>query len=92
MEWEVGVSRYKLLSIAWINNKVLLYNTGNIQYPMINHNGKEILKRMHNIYACINSQAAQWVKNLPAVGETQMWVRALAWEEEGLAAHSRILA
>ena len=92
MEWEVGVSRYKLLSIAWINNKVLLYSTGNIQYPMINHNGKEILKRMHNIYACINSQAAQRVKNLPAVGETQMWVRALGWEEEGLAAHSRILA
>ena len=25
-----------------INNKVLLYSTGNyIQYPMINHNGKE---------------------------------------------------
>ena len=33
---EVGVSRYKLLSIGWINNKVLLYNTGNyIQHPVI---------------------------------------------------------
>ena len=42
MEWEVGVSRYKLLYIEWINNKVLLYSTENyIQYPMINHNGKE---------------------------------------------------
>ena len=30
------------LYIEWINNKVLLYSTGNyIQYPVINHNGKE---------------------------------------------------
>ena len=42
MEWEVGVSRCKLLHIEWINSKVLLYSTeNNIQYPMINHNGKE---------------------------------------------------
>ena len=41
-EWEVGVSRCKLLRTGWINNKVLLYSTENyIQYPMINHNGKE---------------------------------------------------
>ena len=40
--WEVGVSRCKLLYIEWINNKILLYSTDNyIQYPMINHNGKE---------------------------------------------------
>ena len=42
MDWEFGVSRCKLLHIEWINNKVLLYSTGNyIQYPVINHNGKE---------------------------------------------------
>ena len=42
MKWEFGVSRCKLLHIEWINNKVLLYSTGNcIQYPVINHNGKE---------------------------------------------------
>ena len=42
MEWEVGISRCKLLYIEWINNKVLLYSTGNyIQYLGINHNGKE---------------------------------------------------
>ena len=47
MEWEVGVSRCKLLDIECINNKVLLYNTENyIQYPMINHNGKNYKKRM----------------------------------------------
>ena len=40
-DWEFGISRYKLLYIRWINNKVLLYNTGNyIQYLVINHNGK----------------------------------------------------
>ena len=39
---EFGTSRCKLLYIEWINNKVLLYSTGNyIQYPVINHNGKE---------------------------------------------------
>ena len=49
MEWEVGVSRCKLLYIGWINSKVLLYSTGNyIQYPVINHNAKEyFLKRIY---------------------------------------------
>ena len=33
MDWESGISRYKLLYIEWIN-KVLLYSSGNyIQYP-----------------------------------------------------------
>ena len=42
MDWEFGISRCKLLSIEWINNKVLLYSTGNyIHYPITNHNGKE---------------------------------------------------
>ena len=45
MNWEFGISRYKLLSIEWINNKALLFNTGNcIQNPEINHNGKEYRK------------------------------------------------
>ena len=39
MDWEFGVSRCKLLHIEWINNEVLLYNTGKyIQSPEINHN------------------------------------------------------
>ena len=42
VEWEVGVSRCKLSYIEWMNKKILLYSIGNyIQYPMINHNGKE---------------------------------------------------
>ena len=41
LEWEVGVSRHKLLYMERINNKVLLYSTENyIQCSMINHNGK----------------------------------------------------
>ena len=48
MEWEVGVSRCKLLYVEWINDKVQLYSTENyIQYLMINHNGKEYKKRMY---------------------------------------------
>ena len=41
--WEAGISRCKLLCIEWINNKVLLYSTGNyIQYPVINHDRKKL--------------------------------------------------
>ena len=44
MEWEVVVSSCMLLYTEWINNKVLLYSTENyIQYPTINHNGKEYI-------------------------------------------------
>ena len=44
-DWESRISRCKLLYVEWINNKVLLYSTGNnIQYLMINHNGKEYEK------------------------------------------------
>ena len=51
MDWESGISRCRLLYIEWINNKVLLYNTGNyIQYPVINHNGKEYEKECIYIY------------------------------------------
>ena len=50
MHWEVGISRGKLLSTEWIN-KVLLYSTENyIQYPMLNHNGKEYLKKNVDMY------------------------------------------
>ena len=44
MDREFGVSRCRVLYIIlWIDNKVLLWSTGNyIQYPVINHNGKNI--------------------------------------------------
>ena len=45
MDWEFGVSRCQPLHIGWINNRVLLRSTGNcIQYPVINHTGKEYRK------------------------------------------------
>ena len=48
---EFRVSKCKLLHIGWINNKVLLYSTGNcIQYPMINHDGKEYYKECIHVY------------------------------------------
>ena len=51
MDWEFGVGRCKLLHLGRINNKVLMYSTGNyIQNPVINHNGKEYEK---NVYICI---------------------------------------
>ena len=40
MDWEVGVSRCKLLHLEWISNEILLYSTGNyIQSLMIEDNG-----------------------------------------------------
>ena len=47
MGWESGVSRCELLYKELIDNKVLLCSTGYIQYPVINHNGKNMKK---NIY------------------------------------------
>ena len=42
MDWEIGVSRCKLLYTEWMNNKVLPYSTGNYaQYPMMNQDRKE---------------------------------------------------
>ena len=50
MDWEIGLSRCKILHTERMDNKVLLYSTENyIQYPMISHNEKNIKK---NIYAC----------------------------------------
>ena len=54
MDWEFGISRYKLLYIEQINNKVLLCRTGSyIQRPMINHHGKEYEKEYIYIYIYI---------------------------------------
>ena len=51
MDWEFGISRCKLLYTEWINDKVLLYSTGNyIQYPVINHKGQEYEKECIYIY------------------------------------------
>ena len=42
IDWEFGINRCKLVYIGCINNKVLLYGTGDYtEYPEIDHNGKE---------------------------------------------------
>ena len=45
MDQEFGMSRYKLVYREWLeNNKLPLYSTQNyIQYPVINHKGKECM-------------------------------------------------
>ena len=41
MDWDFWVNRCKLLHLEGIDNKVLLYSTGNyIQSPGIDHDGK----------------------------------------------------
>ena len=43
LDWEFGLSRWKLVHLQWID-KDPLYSTGNyIQYPMINQNEKECI-------------------------------------------------
>ena len=61
MDWELGINRRKLLHIEWIDNRVLLYGTGNyIQYPEINHHGKKYKGRMClYIYIYISESAVQ---------------------------------
>ena len=61
MNWESGVNRCKLLHLEWINNKVLLYSTGNhIQYSEINHNGKEYKQECGNIDSMDMSLSKLW--------------------------------
>ena len=66
------------MCIGWINNRDLLYSTGNaIQYPVINQN----IKRNVGIPAM-----AQWVKNQTAgVPVMAQWLRNLTniHEDEG---------
>ena len=48
--WTVslGLTDANCLHLKWINNKVLMYSTGNYtQHPVINHNGKEYFLKMH---------------------------------------------
>ena len=51
-DWESGISKCKPVYIGRINNKVLLYTTGNyIQYPVIKQYGKKDEKEY--IYVCV---------------------------------------
>ena len=50
-DWGSALSRCKLLLIEWMKNVVLMYSTENsIQYPGINHSGKEQKKEHMYVY------------------------------------------
>ena len=56
-EWigSLGSADVNSYSSEWINSKVLLFNTGNyIQYPVINHSGKENGKKCICTYTYIS--------------------------------------
>jgi len=41
MDWEFGVSRWRLLHLEWISKEVLLYSTGNYsKSPGVEHDGR----------------------------------------------------
>ena len=62
MDWEFGVSTCKLLHLEWINDKVLLYSTGNyIQPPETDHDGKEYFQRKYvyvHVYFTVQQKLA----------------------------------
>ena len=52
LDWELGVSRCKLLHLGWIIYEVLLYSTGNyIQSPGIDCDGRKYTKE--NVYVYV---------------------------------------
>ena len=52
MDWEFGVGRCKLLHLEWINNGVLLYNTGNYAQSLrVECDGREYEKK--SVYICM---------------------------------------
>ena len=54
MDWEFEISKRKLVYTEWVNSKVLLCSTENcIQYPVINHNGKENEKGSVCVCVCV---------------------------------------
>ena len=54
INWEFGINRYTLLYMKQINNKNLLYSTGNyIQYLVITYKGKESEKEYIFMYVYI---------------------------------------
>ena len=57
MDWEFRISKFKLLYREQTKNKGLLHSTGNyIQYPVINHNEKN-MKKNGCVYIYISEKA-----------------------------------
>ena len=61
--WEFRISRCKLFYREWIDNKALLDRTGNyIQYPAINHDGKEYEKEYIFCHIAVHKKLTQHCK------------------------------
>ena len=72
LDWEVGISRCKLLYIGRIHTKVLSYSAGNdSQYPVINHNGKEKggKKTTRGV-----TQRCRWFGRLETISESHTYI------------------
>ena len=53
-EHKCGISKCKLAHPECINNKALLYSTGNyIHYPVIKPQWKRVLKKKVHMYICV---------------------------------------
>ena len=61
----IWFSKCEVLFIEYINNKALMYITGNyIQYPIINHYGKEYVKEKIYVYLNHNRNEHNTVNQL----------------------------
>ena len=47
MDWEFGVSRFKLLHLEWISNEVLLYHTGNYMQSLVMEHDERYYEKMN---------------------------------------------
>ena len=57
MDWELGVNRGRLLLLEWINNEILLCNTGNnVQSLIMDHDN--VRKRMDKIIVIVGPTAS----------------------------------
>ena len=71
----------ELMSIEWINSKVLLYNMGNhIQYPAITHNRKKYKKECVCIYIYVCVCVCVCVKGKLL---SRVWLFETPWNSPG---------
>ena len=57
MDWELRVSRCKLLHLEWISNEVLLYSTGNYSHSHDRTRWKNMGKGMR--YICLKKNESE---------------------------------